>query len=101
MFSLLPNDLSAIPVTLRVSALNIWFHKLKSLAGSKARDVQASIESELVDYGNGGQRAATSAAENESTQTTADDENVTTTNAVRTAHQHNIGHSVPWVIKNI
>jgi len=48
-----------------------------------------------VDYGNGGQRAATSAAENESTQTTADDENVTTTNAVRTAHQHNIGHSVP------
>ena len=82
MFHLLPNDLSAIPVALRASALNIWFHKLKSLAGSKARDVRESIENELVAYGNGGQHTAPSAAENESTQTTADDENVNTTNVV-------------------
>jgi len=35
-----------------------------------------------VAYGNGGQHTAPSAAENESTQTTADDENVNTTNVV-------------------
>ena len=45
----LPSDLSAIPMVIFV---NIRFHKLKSLAGSNARDARASTDSELVAYGN-------------------------------------------------
>jgi len=39
-----PSDLWAILVALRASALDIRFHKLKSLAGHQARDIRVCIE---------------------------------------------------------
>ena len=79
MFSPLLSNLSAVPVALRASALDIRFHKLKSLAGSKAKGIRASIESELVANGNGGENIATSAAvANEGTQSSAGEDSATT-----------------------
>jgi hypothetical protein len=48
LFSPLPSDVSAVPVALRALALDIRFHKLKSLAGRQARFIRLSIENELV-----------------------------------------------------
>ena len=71
---MLPSHLSAVPVALRASTLDMRFHKLKSLAGSKAKGICASIESELVANGNGGENVAASAAvANEGTQSSADE----------------------------
>jgi len=44
MFSPLPSDLWAISVALTLSALNIRFHKLRSLAGRHTRDIRVCIE---------------------------------------------------------
>lgn len=51
LFSPLPSDQSPIPMALRGSALDIRFHKLKSLAGHQARTIRTAIESEIVAYG--------------------------------------------------
>jgi len=74
MFGPLPSDLWAIPMALGASALDIRFHKLRSLAGRQARDIRVCIENELVPYGN--QNAAASApgandANSSNTQTAA------------------------------
>jgi len=79
MFNPLPSDPSAVPVALRASALDVRFHKLKSLAGSKAKVIRASIESELVANGNGGENVAASAAvAHEGTQSSAGEVSATT-----------------------
>lgn len=84
MFSPLPSDLSAIPVALRASALDIRFHKLKSLAGRQARDIRVCIENELVAYGN--ETAAASAPgvndANSSNRQTTDGEDVSVSSVV-------------------
>lgn len=51
LFSQLPSDHSSIPVALRGSALDIRFHKLKSLAGHQARTIRTTIENEIIAYG--------------------------------------------------
>ena len=54
-----------------------------SLAGSKAKDICASIESELVANGNGGDNVAASAAvANEGTQSSAGEVSATTVTVV-------------------
>ena len=59
--------------------MDIRFHKLKSLAGSKAKGICTSIESELVANGNGGENVAASVAvANESTQSSAGEVSATT-----------------------